>query len=1337
MRKNPLSNMSAHGGIITSEFLEIIRGDKVNNPRVEPQCFATFNAPNTPQDKRELDRQIDASFKQLLERWDALSNRYQRMTVSEARTKWMLPLFKELWFNPDFRREDILVNDDEKLRFHFSHRGWSSDSAPFIHMVAPAQDLEEASDGKDGEVVRRGRTRSPHDEMQAYLNVTNKCKWGIVTNGILLRILREYFHTTTKGYVEFDLENIFRERSFTDFRAMYRMVHASRFLPDQDGISPLEQFYKESVAAGVKVGENLRQNVKKAIEALGNGFLTPELIKKMIEDEEFCKAYYAELLRVVYRLLFLLFAEQRAMLPTKESLYIEEYSITRLRHKAEERHGKDDHKDLWEGLKVTFHMLKKGCPPLKFFGYNGSLLDDAELPKLSQLSCKNEDLLEAVRNLTLIEEEKVLKRINYLDLGVSEIGSIYESLLDFSPRVFTFDQQLNDEKVTANTFVLDPRGIVRKTSGSYYTSPRLIDELIKSALKPVVQDKLSKALEKEKALLTIKVCDPACGSGAFLIAANNYLGKELAKLRSTQAEPSDKEVRIATRDVLQHCIYGVDLNPMATELAKVSLWINSCVEDMPLNYLDHHIKCGNSLIGVTQQLVNKGIPDEAFISLEGYDRNFASRIRSKNAFERKNKLMVEFQSAEPYAQATDFALLDDLIEKSPEDVEEKKKRFINLITSERWQLTNVIADAWTVPFFWQLDGNSEPPTDATLRLIKSKGIRSTEHRLLEAIGVIAKKHRFFHWQLEFPDVFKESDGGFDCVMGNPPWEVLMPMSLEFFSRYDSNFKSYDKKKAAEVMDELLKDKTIDKNWSIYTREFELIGNFVRNSGAFSLLEKGVVGVGGVLNTYRLFLERFLQLVRKNGIFSVIVPSGFHTDLGTKSLRRYLFEHFEILGLYCFENRLKLFPIDSRFEFELLSAKKANITNTIPAVFMIHDPKEIEEKTINIPLDLIKKFSPDNFSIMEIKSQKDIEVLNKCFMYPLLGEKIRLSWNFALNTREFNMTLERYLFNTDHIGTVLYEGKMIWQFNSLFDEASYWVSTEIGRKDRIRKEIKMIDSNDRNKFLAYIGNVNPLVYKLYSKQEDTECSKENINLHYENYRIVLRSIASKTNERTLISTIIPKNKFIGHSLFCVIPISFNLDCALKRTQNFRECFTKNLSSSDALYLTAILNSFVVDYIIRQKTTTNLTSNFLYELPVPRTTEGNFFYDQIVPRAARLICYTKEFEELWKEVYRSSWELISLKDNGTSVLENWDQITAAWTEKCGVNDFDSMKRDSGQRIQLRCELDALIAHLYGIDREDLEWILSNFPIVSQKAKPLIMGTIREFDRLKEFLKHHDMS
>lgn len=764
MRKNPLSNMSAHGGLITSEFLETIRGDKVNNPRVEPQSFKKFNEQNPPEKL-----QIEDSFKQLLERWDSISNRYQKMSVSEARSKWMLLLLKELGFDPDFRREDIIVGGDDKLRFHLSHRGWSSESAPMIHTVAPSQDLEEASNGTEGEVVRRGRTRSPHDEMQAYLNVTKHCKWGIVTNGIELRLLREYFHTTTKGYVEFDVDLIFRERSFTDFRAMYRMVHASRFLTDKNGVSPLEQFYKESVAAGVKVGEDLRQNVKKAIEALGNGFLKskPELSQRMIEDEEFCKAYYAEILRVIYRLLFLLFAEQRAMLPTKESLYIEEYSITRLRQMAEERHGKDDHCDLWEGLKVTFQMLKKGCSPLKIFGYNGSLFDNTEIPTLSDLSCKNEYILEAVRNLTLIEQEKILKRINYLDLGVSEIGSIYESLLDYSPKVFATEQEIDGQKILANAFVLDPRGAARKTSGSYYTNPGLIDELILHALKPVLEKRVSETAEKEKALLSIKVCDPACGSGAFLIAANNFLGKELAMIRTGQTEPSDKELKKATRDVLQHCIYGVDLNSMATELAKVSLWINSCVQDMPLNFLNHHIKCGNSLIGATIERLESGIPDDAFIFGEGDNKNFVKKVRNQNTSEKKQTLMLEFNHDAINIKASEFTLIDNSLELSPEDVEDKKKKYASLTTSLSWQLSKALADAWTSAFFWQLNATSYPPTEATLRLIKSKGLDGLNLESSKKVEDLAKSRCFIHWYLEFPDVF--SNGGFDVVLGNPPF----------------------------------------------------------------------------------------------------------------------------------------------------------------------------------------------------------------------------------------------------------------------------------------------------------------------------------------------------------------------------------------------------------------------------------------------------------------------------------------------------------------------------------------------------------------------------------------
>jgi type II restriction/modification system DNA methylase subunit YeeA len=170
-----------------------------------------------------------------------------------------------------------------------------------------------------------------------------------------------------------------------------------------------------------------------------------------------------------------------------------------------------------------------------------------------------------------------------------------------------------------------------------------VDELIKSALKPVTEKKMDESDDKEAAILSLKVCDPACGSGAFLIAATNYLGKELAKVRTDQSEPPDADIQRARRDVLQHCIYGVDLNLMAVELTKVSLWIDTAVKDMPLIFLDHHIKCGNSLIGATPELIEKGIPDEAFNPVEGDDKEFAKEIKNRNKNEKKHWTFVEFE----------------------------------------------------------------------------------------------------------------------------------------------------------------------------------------------------------------------------------------------------------------------------------------------------------------------------------------------------------------------------------------------------------------------------------------------------------------------------------------------------------------------------------------------------------------------------------------------------------------------------------------------------------------------------------------------------------------------
>jgi len=321
------------------------------------------------------------------------------------------------------------------------------------------------------------------------------------------------------------------------------LAHASRFRK-QNGSFPIEQFYEESVAAGVRIGEDLRGNVKKAIELLGNGLLDQKTREELSQDEDQTRIYYQELLRIIYRILFIMFAEQRGMLPMHNSLYAEEYSIARLREKSESRILMDSHFDLWYGLKATFTLISEGSEELGVFGYNGELFDDSLLPLIPSLKCRNDILLRVMRFLTCYEKGKVLQRINFLDIGVEEIGSIYESLLDYSPRVLKIAETIDNHHYSSGKFALDPRGASRKTTGSYYTDKRLIDELIDSTLKPLVDGILNNTefSKKEKigAILNMKACDPACGSGAFLIAINNFLGKILAQIRTGEEIPSEK-----------------------------------------------------------------------------------------------------------------------------------------------------------------------------------------------------------------------------------------------------------------------------------------------------------------------------------------------------------------------------------------------------------------------------------------------------------------------------------------------------------------------------------------------------------------------------------------------------------------------------------------------------------------------------------------------------------------------------------------------------------------------------------------------------------------------------
>src|SRR5690606_5586084 len=345
--------------------------------------------------------------------------------------------------------------------------------------------------------------------------------------------------------------------------------------------------------------------------------------------------YFQELLRLVYRLLFLFTVEDRDLLhspaATKQqrNLYSRGYSIGRLRDRALRGRYYDLHTDLWQSLLIVFRGLAFGAEPLGLPALGG-LFHPGQCPNLDSSMLSNERLLAAVRSLAYVQTDQGLVRVNYRDMDTEELGSVYESLLELYPRIDV------DAKPWTFGFVSDIQGqngagSARKLTGSYYTPPSLVNELVKSSLEPVMQEAIRRRPEEPRsALLELRIIEPACGSGHFLLAAARRMAAEIARLESGTDMPDEKARQRAMREVVRHCIYGVDLNPLAVELCRTALWIETIEPGKPLTFLDSHIVCGNSLVGlIDPQLVEKGIPDRAYDALTGDDKNISKRLKEK------------------------------------------------------------------------------------------------------------------------------------------------------------------------------------------------------------------------------------------------------------------------------------------------------------------------------------------------------------------------------------------------------------------------------------------------------------------------------------------------------------------------------------------------------------------------------------------------------------------------------------------------------------------------------------------------------------------------------------
>ncbi|PSF33343.1 restriction endonuclease [Aphanothece hegewaldii CCALA 016] len=1076
--------------------------------------------------------------------------------TSITREHWAVPFLELLGYRPIYQAKAEIVDNQT---YAISHRTEEGENKPPLHIIGCRIDLDKRPPSGNPRL-------SAHGLMQEYLNHTEHL-WGIVTNGYQWRLLRDCSLMTRLSYVEFDLEQILNSENYADFGLFYRLFHRSRLPEGMDDTDKclLEFYHQEAIQQGGRVRDKLRDGVEKALQLFGTGFLQHpqnQSLRDVLATNQLSeKEFYRQLLLLIYRLLFLMVAESRQVLMVEEDaekarIYMEYYSITRLRQLAERpSYRREGFQDLWQGLRVTFRLFNENWQGkmLRLSPLNGDLFGSKVLQTLDNYAIDNYDFLQAIAHLSLYEQKGQRRRVNYAALDVEELGSIYESLLDFTPRVL-IRNGIHEFRLVA--------GSDRKTTGSYYTPPELVAQLIKSALEPVIEEKL-KALnitvEQEKALLSLKICDPACGSGHFLLAAARRIGKELAKVRTGEAQPGAEPIKQAIRDVIQHCIYGVDLNPLAVDLCKVALWIEGFCKGLPLNFLDHRIKCGNSLVGVLDiSCLDEGIPDAAYTAVTGDNKTLATTIKKRNKKERENQGQLSIfgdlsEERQYYGQG--WQQLSDLQEISTDDVRRKQEQYQANRNHKGWWRDHSACNLWTAAFFMPLTEEGLqllPTTEALKQLLR--GNDSTQ-KIVEAANQLAEEKRFFHWCLEFPDVFDE--GGFSCVLGNPPWERIKLQEKEFFASKNPDIANAANKAAREKLIKQLatSNPQLLQEFADAKHDADAQSKFIRESARFPLTAVGDI------NTYAVFAETTRKLISPTGRVGIIVPTGIATDDTCKKFFGDLIQNQNLASLYDFENREHLFTaLHTKTKFCLLFLSKAAVKD-ISFSFISTNINDLKnpDKVFKLSSKDISSFNPNTQTCPLFRSRIDAELTKKIYQrVPVLeNEKTEVnSWGISFMPM-FHMSNDSHLFKNEAKNGLLplYEAKMFHQFDHRW--ATY-DGTEA-------KDVSLEDKSNST------FQITPRYWVSKTEVENRLASKWD-----KKWLLSFRSITDSRNERTAIFSIIPRVG-VGHSApLMIIDIKqISLVC----------CLLTNLSS------------LVFDFVVRQKLGgTNFSLFILKQLPV---------------------------------------------------------------------------------------------------------------------------------------------
>ena len=1314
------------------------------------QYFLTDGIRETPEWKASVDN--PGAFQTFKEAVTYLFNRFSTFhDPNEAVTEQQLirPTLEALgWahYLPQQgaeRNEDIpdhLLFPDAAAKDRAATRNSSQARFPDAMLVEESKRFRLHLDGRDGD--DHSRYATPHSQILRYLSTAEsqsegRVRWGILTNGESWRLYDHKARPRSTAYFEANLGDILgRSDSDDGLRLFHLLFRRDSFTP-QEGV--VESFLESALAEGKRYEQRVARDLSRVVF----GEVFPMLVNALATgpDDDLTEVRNAALV-LLYRLLFILYAEDRALLPVNDRRY-EDYGLRKpIRDHIARRMDQGDvfsstASNYYGHLTNLFQIIDKGDPSIGLPPYNGGLFSLDAAPLLGQMRLTDNVVAQIVHELSHTKTEErgqIIRRfVNYRDMSVQQLGSIYEGLLESLPA-------RND----LGEITIQPNPYARKDSGSFYTPQELVDLIVERTLKPLAEERLqtfrskSESLQRDRrpktvrrdelfkldpaeAVLKLRILDPAMGSGHFLVTAVDFLSDHIAQLLEqvpavpewleggyvsplvervetirqdilgrardsgwTVDESQLTDQAIIRRMVLKRCIYGVDKNAMTVELAKVSLWLHSFTVGAPLSFLDHHLRCGDSLLGMRVEEGTRELRRLAGLSAQSAISGAEGATKGMQRIEE----MSDSDVAEVQESSTLF--------KDVEDTTSDLRDMLDFLHGLRWQTAGLTRNDridFESPLVEVLD---QRPADAYDLLARGPG--DQEHlnvrfqELWRHAKYIARREGFLHWEVAFPGVWSNwqdnrPGGGFDAVIGNPPWDRIKLQEVEWFAIRDPEvaLSTTAAQRRASIRRLRDQESPLVDEFDAAKRQAEGLSAILRASGHYPLLFSGDV------NLYSLFVERAMRLVKPDGLVGLLTPSGIYADRSAANFFTAISTSGRLGALLDFENRRPTVgrpaffsDVDSRFKFCALifGGERRSFPET-ECAFFLHDTETIGDS------DRCFALAPEDFALVNpntttapvFRTKRDAEITKSIYeRHPVLMDHSRGEKGHAWPVRYIrmlDMTNDSGLFRTaeqleaagfypiegnrwkkgEELYLPLYQGRMIHQFDHRANSVD--VNPDNLHNPYLSLEVTEEQHADPN-FL-------PRTEYWVPASEVDEAVPGN-----RGYFLGFRDIARPTDARTLIPSIVPLSG-CGNTIPLLIADGGAMGHA-------------TFNALDMACLLANLSSFCIDFVTRQKVQgTHLNWYIMEQLPV--VTEER--YDRRFG--------TKTAREIVRDqVLRLTYTAHDMAPFARDLGYNGSPLT--WNGE--------------ERQHLRARLDALYFHLYGISREDASYILGTFPIVRRQ-------------------------